>query len=190
MNTSIPHEPIIIGPYRFSPELFQKTRLVNRCKIDCAEACCNEGCFLTIHDARRILARRDEIQPYLIEPLDFDSWDLSRPANIATPVRAEGTSEQQCWFLNQDKCCVLHALAIEKGIPVPSIKPYFCLMFPLTLIDIDINVNEIAIDNKAYSTCLTEGDHESYLYQQFETELRHYVGDEVYAEIERRFPPL
>ncbi len=182
--------PIVIGPYRFSPEFFQKTRLVNRCKISCAQECCNEGCFLTIHDARRVLARRDQIQPYLVEPFDFESWDLSRPADIATPVRAEGTPEQQCWFLRANKHCALHSFALDHGLPVDSIKPYFCLMFPLTLVDIDINVNEITVDNKAYSTCLIEGNHETYLYQQFETELRQYVGDDTFSEIERLFPPL
>ncbi|MGB8644212.1 MAG: hypothetical protein WCF84_03185 [Anaerolineae bacterium] len=189
MNTPTPADPILIGSYRLSPEFFVKTRLVNRCKTDCAEQCCTEGCFITIHDARRVIKHREEIQPYLVEPFDFDSWDVSRPANICTPVRAEGTPHQQCWFLTQDKCCSLHTLAIDKGVPVPSIKPYFCLMFPLTLMDIDINVNEIAVDNKAYSTCLVEGSRETYLYQQFETELKQYIGAEAYAEIERRFPP-
>ncbi len=181
-------EPITIGPYRLSPEFFEKTRLVNRCKTDCAEECCNEGVYLTVHDAQRILDRRDEIQPYLVKPFDFDSWNLSRPANISTPVRDEDKPTQQCWFLTRDKCCALHALALDKNIPVSSIKPYFCQMFPLTLVDIDVNVTEIAVDNKAYLTCLVDGEEESYLYEQFEAELRRVIGDAAYAEMERRFP--
>ncbi len=181
-------EPVIIGRYRLSPEFFRKTRLRNRCRLQCAEACCDEGVYLSLYDAHRILARRDEIQPYLEQPLDFDAWDLSRAADISTPVRNEGTPQQQCWFLDKNKCCVLHKLAIDKQIPVSSIKPYFCLMFPLTLTDIDINVNEIAIDGKAYTTCLVPCSEETYLYTQFESDLRRILGDEGFAELERRFP--
>ncbi len=88
----------------------------------------------------------------------------------------------------QDRRCALHAYALDKGMPVAAIKPYFCRFFPLTLIDLDINVTEIAVDGKAYDTCLVPGEREGWLFKQFEAELRRVIGDINYAELERRYP--
>ncbi len=180
--------PVTIGSFRLSPEFFQKTRLVNRCINECVRECCNEGVWLSLYDARRIMAHADEIQPYLIKPLNLKQWDLSAPACIETPLIDEGTSHQQCWFLTRERRCAIHSMALDKGIPLQDIKPYFCLMFPLTLIDIDINVTEIAVDPKAYKTCLVPSETEAWLYEQFEPELRRILGDVGYAELQRMFP--
>ncbi len=58
----------------------------------------------------------------------------------------------------------MHTLTIEKGVLVVSLKPFFCLFFSLTLIDIDVNVTEIGVDGKSYETCLKPTDNEGYLF--------------------------
>ncbi len=179
---------VSIGSFRLSPEFFQKTRFVNRCLAECARECCTEGVWLSIHDAHRIVEHGDQFQTYLIQPIDLQQWNLSRPANISTPLMEEGTPNERCWFLMQNGLCALHSFALDKNMPVQRIKPFFCLMFPLTLVDIDINVTEISIDNKAYKTCLIEGTAETWLYEQFAPELRRILGVEGYAELERQFP--
>ena len=180
--------PVTVGPFRLSPEFFVKSRMVNRCMKECATDCCDEGVFLTLYDAQQIIERGNEVQPYLIEPLDFEHWDISHPAFITTPVLNEGSAEQRCWFFTKGRLCALHSLAVDNNLPLRSIKPFFCLLFPLTLVDIDINVTEIMLDTKAYKTCLVEGDKESWLYTQFEPEFRRILGDSGYSELERMFP--
>lgn len=180
---------VIVGSFRLSPEFFVRTRLHNQCaEHGCDGDCCSEGVTATLYEVARIKAHADEIQPYLIEPYDFDSWDLSHPADIGTPLLNENQPGEQCWFLRKNRLCALHSLALEKGLPVASIKPYFCLFFPLTLIDLDINVTEIAVDGKAYQTCLVEGEQDTYLFKQFEAELRRVIGDANYHELLRRYP--
>ncbi len=179
---------VTVGSFHLSPEFFQKTHLVNRCINECARECCNHGVWLSLYDARRIVAHADEIQPYLIKPLNFKEWDLSTHACIETPLLDEGTPHEQCWFLTCERHCAIHSMALDKNIPLQDIKPYFCLMFPLTLIDIDINVTEIAVDPKAYKTCLVESETETWLYEQFEPELRKILGDEGCAELQRLCP--
>lgn len=181
-------EPILVGNFRLSPEFFIKTRLVNRCREQCHSDCCDEGVWLSVYEAERIQKRAEEIQPRLVEPFDFQSWDLSRPAYLGTPLLYEDTPRQQCWFFTRERRCALHSLALEKGFPVSAIKPYFCSFFPLTLLDIQVNETEIALDAKAYETCLRETDGESWMYLQFENELRHVIGDENFEELRRRFP--
>ena len=179
--------PVTIGSFRLSPEFFVKTRLVNRCFRQCAAACCDEGTWLTLYEARQIGDYRDEIQPYLEQPLDLDAWDLSHPAFLYTPLLNPGTLHQHCWFFTQERRCALHAVALDKKIPLRAVKPFFCMLFPLTLVDIDINQTEIAIDAKAYETCLVQGEKETWLYEQFEPDLRRILGAE-FAELQRRFP--
>ncbi len=179
---------VTIGSFRLSPEFFLKTHLVNRCVNECARECCNEGVWLSLYDARRIIERAADLQPYLPAPVQFEAWDLSKTSFITTPLRNAGTPHERCAFLTPDRLCAIHAMALDKNIPLQSIKPYFCLMFPLTLSDLDINVTEITIDSKAYRTCLVEGTEETWLYEQFEPDLRKILGDAGYAEIQRLYP--
>lgn len=179
---------VIVGSFRLSPEFFVRTKLRNRCALECNARCCEEGVSATLYEVARIRAHAHEIQPYLIEPLDYDKWDLSRPADIGTPLLNENKPGEQCWFLRANRLCALHTFALDKGMPVSAIKPYFCRFFPLTLIDLDINVSEIAVDGKAYDTCLVPDERETWLFKQFETELRRVIGDANYLELERRYP--
>ena len=180
---------VIIGPYYIAPELVQKRKLRNRCKEGvCDGACCSTGALLTLYDAQRIVAHGDALQPYLPEPYDFAQWDFSRPSDTCTPMRNDHTSHEQCWFLTHNRRCAIHEYALDRGIPVKDIKPYFCLFFPLTLVDIDINVTEIALDGKCYDTCLVESDEAAWVYELFESDLRGAIGDQWYEELKRRYP--
>ncbi len=179
---------VIVGSFRLSPELFTRTTLRNQCIENCNARCCEEGVSATMYDVARIKEHADEIQPYLIEPIDFAKWDTSRAADIGTPLLNEGKPGEQCWFLRANRRCALHSYALDKAIPVASIKPYFCIFFPLTLIDLDINVTEIGIDGKAFDTCLVGSECEGYLFRQFEHELRRVIGDANYWELEQRYP--
>jgi Fe-S-cluster containining protein len=179
---------VIVGSFRLSPELFLRTRLRNQCIQGCNARCCEEGVTATLYEVARIKEHGEEIQPYLIQPYDFESWNLSRPADIGTPLLNANQPGEQCWFLRGNRMCALHTYALDKGLPIASIKPYFCLFFPLTLIDLDIDVTEIAVDGKAYDTCLVECECETWLFKQFERELRRVIGDANYAELVRRYP--
>jgi len=179
---------VIVGSFRLSPEFFTPTHLKNQCAVNgCDGDCCSGGVAATLYEVARIQAHADDIQPYLVEPYDFQKWDLSHPADIDTPVLYEDKPNQQCWFQRANRLCALHSLALDKGIAVPAIKPYFCLFFPLTLIDLDVNVTEISVDGKAYETCLVPSETETYLFREFETELRRVIGDANYDELARRF---
>lgn len=179
---------VIVGSFRLSPELFVRTNLYNSCVVKCNSHCCDGGVTATVYEVARIKEHANEIQPYLMEPYDFDTWDVSHPADIGTPLLNENKPGEQCWFLRENRLCALHTYALDKDMPVPAIKPYFCLFFPLTLIDLDVNVTEIAVDGKAYETCLVPGEREGFLFRQFEQELKRVIGEANYWELERRYP--
>lgn len=179
---------VIVGSFRLSPELFIRTKLRNRCIEHCPGDCCSEGVSITVQQVEKIKAVADELQPYLIEPYDFSTWDVSHGADIGTPVLNEDKPNSQCWFLRGNRLCAVHTLTIDKGVPVASLKPFFCLFFPLTLIDLDVNVTEIGVDGKSYETCLKPSEHEGYLFRQFERELKRVIGEANYWELEQRYP--
>lgn len=173
-----------VGPYHVSPEFFAKRKLKRRCNDDmCDGACCTEGVYLTLYDAQRIVAHGAELQAYLEDPYDFAQWDFSRPSFITTPVHSPNTPNEHCWFLLRNRHCAIHTYALDRNLPIKDIKPYFCRLFPLTLVDLDVNLTEIALDPKAYDTCLVASEREHWLYEQFETELRQFIGEECYNEL-------
>ncbi|MCC7162732.1 MAG: hypothetical protein IT331_09585 [Anaerolineae bacterium] len=179
---------IVVGGYHLSPELFRKTNLKNSCVEQCNSACCSGGVSITVQQVERIKQYADELQPYFIEPYDFSKWDTSRGADLGTPLLNEDKPGEQCWFLRSNRLCGLHTFALDKGMPVAFLKPFFCLFFPLTLIDLDVNVTEIGVDGKAYETCLVPGEGEGYLFRQFEQELKRIIGEAHYWEMEQRYP--
>jgi Fe-S-cluster containining protein len=181
---------VIVGSFRLATELFIRTKLRNRCVEHCPGDCCSEGVSITLREVERIKAHADELQPYLVEPFDFSTWETAHQADIGTPVLNENKPNEQCWFLRENRLCAIHTFTIDKQLPVASLKPYFCLFFPLTLIDLDINVTEIGVDGKAYETCLRDSEHEGYLFRQFERELRRVIGEANYYELEQRYPEV
>ena len=180
---------INLGPYRLAPELVQKRKLRNRCLGGrCNGDCCTEGVLLTQYGARRIISIGDALQPYLVQPYDFTKWDSTRSSFMDTPVLHRNTPHEQCWFLMRNRHCAIHKYALDHGIPVEDVKPYFCRLFPLSLIDIEINIMELTIDPKAYDTCLIAADEETWVYELFESDLRGAIGDQWYEELKRRYP--
>jgi hypothetical protein len=180
---------VIVGAFRLSPEFFIRKRLRYQCHTrGCNGDCCTEGVSITLPEVARIKEHADALQSYLIEPYDFDSWNLERPADLSTPLLNENKPGEQCWFLRHNRLCAIHSYTLDQGMPVAALKPYFCRFFPLTLIDIDINVSEIAVDGKAYDTCLVPSESETWLYKELEPELRRVIGDANFAELEKRYP--
>ena len=123
---------IIVGGFHLSPELFRTTNLRNSCIEQCNSNCCNGGVSITVQHVERIKEYADELQPYFIEPYDFNSWDTSRGADLGTPLLNENMPGEQCWFLRSNRLCGLHTFALDKGIPAfGSVAPTVAENSPL-----------------------------------------------------------
>jgi len=104
------------------------------------ESCCQEYYVeVTLAERDRITARGAEVVEFLsrkdpnrVKP-DRDIMSFFDDRNSIELVKEDG----RCAFSFRDEAgqlwCGLHALALEQGLPIESIKPTTCILFPLVV---------------------------------------------------------
>ncbi len=127
-----------IPDLRIRPEVLQK-RFAAGCSMNnCNAKCCRAGVHLDIGDQKRILDHADLVRKYMEPHQEKDSsgWfeelkdDKDFPSGqcVSTQVKHYG-----CVFLDNGGRCVLQKAAIAEGMPRFSLKPYFCVAYPVTI---------------------------------------------------------
>jgi hypothetical protein len=105
----------------------------------CDAACCALGVLVDVRERDRVLAHAELVGRLMTPGQDRDPahWfareeraDRDFPSGRATHTRA---GRSGCVFLDADRRCTLHrASAAAGGV---ELKPFFCTVFPLTLAD-------------------------------------------------------
>jgi Fe-S-cluster containining protein len=147
----------------------------------CKDSCCQYGCDVNIGERDRLLALKDELEPFLGIP----SREWFKPEVFEDPeyptgkfVRAD-TKNGACVFLNRKgRGCGIHAFAMETGRDYHSIKPMVCWLFPVCW---DKGVMRPNSDVKDDLVCFGTGPT---LYEGARDELRRAFGDELVTELD------
>ena len=105
----------------------------------CNATCCQGGVTLDVAERDVILAHADLIVRHM-EPdqeLDPAAWfvdnvvnDLDFPSGIAVGTEV---TDRGCVFLDAAGRCVLQKAAMAENMPKFSLKPFFCVAFPITI---------------------------------------------------------
>lgn len=137
-----------------------------RCVTDeCQSWCCTGGVWVDLQEKEKILANAEKIKP-LLPPgrRDESIWfDGERDSHLDFPSGwGEGTTVvldpthpagETCIFLRpEDRRCAIQAASLANGEDPWSLKPFFCILHPLTT---DDGVLRLDDDNEIY----TEGGH-------------------------------
>lgn len=113
----------------------------------CDGYCCKSGVFLSVPHRDLILEHADIIQAEMddIQPKDPEKWfeeetekDDDFQGGIAIGTEA---TENGCVFLNAAGRCVLQILTM-KDPSLPQLKPFFCRLFPLTVVDGELTYDD------------------------------------------------
>jgi Fe-S-cluster containining protein len=169
---------------RIDPRLFTET-FFSKC-MDCTfchDSCCQYGATVEVPMMEALLARRAELEPVVKRPAEewFDGEfrdDPEYPGGAFTRTRVY---DGRCVFLNrQGRGCLLHSYALTHNIPVHSMKPMACNLFPVwwyegaIVLPPEIEERELI--------CLGEGET---LYRSARGDLLGYYGPELVEELDR-----
>ena len=103
---------------------------------------------------------------------------------VDDPTHPAGTT---CVFLRpEDRYCALQTASIASGDPPWSLKPFYCILHPLTLEDDHLQLDD---SNEIYHEgghCQRPQDRETPLFVTFRAELEHVLGEDGYADLLRR----
>lgn len=105
----------------------------------CNATCCQGGVTLDVAERDVVLAHADLIIRHMEPDQERDpaAWfddhvvkDLDFPSGIAIGTNF---TDRGCVFLDAAGRCVLQKAAMAEGMPKFSLKPFFCVAFPITI---------------------------------------------------------
>ena len=88
----------------------------------------------------------------------------------------------KCTFLDKDGLCTLQKLAIEEGSYKWKYKPLYCILFPLTIYENALTIDDEHIDR--LKTCNKNFAGGRTIYEACIEEIKHLFGEEGFKELE------
>ena len=153
----------------------------------CNGECCNYGVYTDLkeHDLiwtlkDKLLERFDETQTK-----DTDKWfeEPEEDEDFESGV-AVGTEvvNGKCTFLDKNGLCSLQKLANEEGHHKWKYKPLYCILFPLTIYEGSLTIDDEHIDR--LKTCNKNPVEPTSIFEACREELEYFFGKKDFAELE------
>ncbi len=182
--------PLHVKGYAIDPILFTQGYPKGCGPYACSSRCCSDGVWVDLKEKERIIEERELIQRYMddTQDKDPDNWfaecedDDDFPSGVCegTTVRSGG-----CVFLNKEGLCVLQVAAASEGRHKWDIKPFYCILFPISIANKTITFDD---HKQGEVACCTIGRHHLIpLFQACKEELIHAVGDDGYRALEEYY---
>ncbi len=155
----------------------------------CKGACCKDGVYVDVKERDAILAAQSLIIKYMDETQSEDpaTWfeqeedDEDFPSGRCAGTRTYGG---KCVFLTKTGKCVLQITATNEGMPPFSLKPSYCVLFPLTIVGRTLTFDDFCSGPNPCCTIspVSAGSHRAVI-EVCKTECIHAIGEENYAEL-------
>jgi len=152
----------------------------------CQGECCNYGVFTDLKEYKTILGLKEKLLPLFDETQskNIDKWfeppeddeDFESGVAVGTEV-----INGKCTFLDKDGLCTLQKLAISKGEFKWKYKPLYCVLFPLTVYEGVLTIDDEHIerlDSCNVNPILT-------MFDAVAEELQYFFGIEGFIELEK-----
>lgn len=116
--------------------------------MHCNAACCQYGVYADVVERDKILAHQELIQRHLEthQPADPSEWferdevvDEDFPSGKAVGTQAK---EYGCVFLDSVGRCTLQKAAVAEGMEKFSLKPFFCVAYPITIEHHELKIDQ------------------------------------------------
>jgi hypothetical protein len=177
----------VVGKYKIDPVLFQKGFAKGCGPFQCETTCCASGVYLDPHERDIVVEHKEEIKPYMDETQSTDDskWfdnvyetDLDFPSG--TCVGTEVINDK-CAFLRNDGRCSIQLLSAEKYSDPWKIKPFYCIAFPIAVVDGELTYDDYQ-DGKT-ECCSITTEKEVSLVVSCKAELEFVLGVDGYKEL-------
>jgi hypothetical protein len=133
------HRVSHIPELRLAENLFHSSFLPGCSMLNCTGTCCKFGVYVDLSERDTILANADRIRSYMDDRQERDErhWfeekiydDADFPSGQAAGTRAMWYG---CVFLDTQGKCTLQKTSIGEGMNQHSLKPFYCVSYPVTI---------------------------------------------------------
>ncbi|HMS64041.1 MAG TPA: DUF3109 family protein [Ignavibacteria bacterium] len=157
----------------------------------CGGQCCNWGVYMDRDFQPVIMEYEEKIKAVMDEhqPKDSSTWfekeleeDTDFPSGYAIGtelfINPQGTT--QCVFKDEKGYCSLQVMAMKNGMHKWAIKPKYCIMYPITIIDEVITVDNDHSERLDYCGIHHEENYTQTIFEAMTEELKSIVGEDGY----------
>lgn len=171
-----------INGLKIDPKIF-----TYRFSCKCTGECCLYGVYTDLNEAKQILSIQEKLIPLFDETQikNTDNWfeapekddDFDSGIAVGTEI-----NNHKCTFLDKNGLCSLQKLAINEGEYKWKYKPQYCILFPLTIFEGALTIDDEHIDR--LKTCNKNPMPETTIYEACIEELKHFFGEEDFIKLE------
>jgi len=153
----------------------------------CTSKCCRHGVYLDPTERDRILTHANIVEKYFDETQTKDRgrwFDNSEEEDSDFPSGKCVSTEvynDKCVFLDKDGRCVLQVAEKEEGMQRFSLKPYYCVLFPIVMVDGIFRYDDFCSGESA--CCTSSRESAEKMVEVCSIELRHALGASKYDEV-------
>ena len=153
----------------------------------CTSLCCRHGVYLDPTDRDRILAHADTVVKYMDETQlkDKCKWfdnseeeDRDFPSGVCVSTQ---THNDRCVFLDSKGRCALQVTEKQEEMKRFSLKPYYCVLFPIVKVDGVIEYDDFCSGEAPCCTAVKDGC--TKMVESCYIELEHALGAEKYKQV-------
>lgn len=180
-----------INGMKIDPVIFTQG-FVPGCNISiCSGQCCNWGVYMDRDFEPVIMKFENQIKDVMDEyqPRDTSKWfekeleedsDFSSGYAIGTELYINSQGITQCVFKDKRGYCSLQVMAVENGLHKWEIKPKYCIMYPLTIIDNVLTVDNDHSERLDYCGIHHKENYTQTIFDAMGEEIKFIIGEEGY----------
>ncbi len=178
---------IEIAGTRFELKIFTEGFMDKNGPNACTSMCCRHGVYLDPVERDRILEHADIVEKYLDETQtrSRDVWfdnteeqDVDFPSGVCVGTQVHN---DKCVFLDGKGRCVLQVAEKEEGMGRFSLKPFYCVLFPIVKSDGVIGYDDFCSGDSPCCTATTDSGRK--MVESCSIELEHALGAAKYKEV-------
>jgi Fe-S-cluster containining protein len=153
----------------------------------CSGECCYYGVYTDLKEYKQIMSLKEKIISMFDDSQtpDTNKWfeppekDEDFESGVAVGIEVNNS---KCTFLDKDGLCTLQKLAIREGAYQWKYKPLYCILFPLTIYEDALTIDDEHIDR--LKTCNVSPAEEKTIYESCREELKYFFGEKGFKELE------
>ncbi len=176
-----------IKEYEVDPMLFSHGFSKGCGPYQCDGTCCCDGVWVDVKERDQILKEKDLIKKYMddTQNKNHEEWfaeywedpDFPSGAAVGTTVY-----KNNCVFLNKEGRCVIQVAATQEGRDRWDIKPFYCVLFPVSVTEKTLTFDE-HMEGEGTTCCNIYPEYQTPMFEGCKDELVYAVGEDGYQKM-------
>ncbi len=182
---------LTVKGFKIAEELFTTGFKAGQGPFNCTSRCCHRGAYMDVAERQVLIDHADLLKRHMdkTQTTDMSTWfeteekvdsDYASGKCVGT-----GSHNGKCSFQNEKGWCTVQVAGFQELPHKWSIKPVYCVTFPVEVIKGVIQFNPMMQGKEP--CCSVEKEFDTPLYEACKEELIHLFGEDGYAEVDAEY---